>query len=531
MKSVTIYTDGACSGNPGPGGWGAILMAEGKTREISGGEAHTTNNRMEMMAAISALGLLKEPCAVDLYSDSRYVIDALGKGWAKTWRKNGWMRKTGPALNPDLWEQLLALYEQHKVTLHWVKGHSSNPYNNRCDELAVMESKNIGAGKGSAAPLEQKNALALHDMSKLGFGLMRLPKREEDFDIEQIKEMVDAYIDGGGNYFDTAYVYAGSEAVAKEVLIDRYPRESFLLTTKLHIASLKEKGSPEAVFAEQLSRTGTSYFDLYLLHSISDDKNYAAYEESGCFDFIRQKKQEGSIRHIGFSFHGDPALLERVLSEHPEMEYVQLQLNYLDWVSALIHAGPLYEIARKHKIPIIVMEPVKGGILARPPEKVSAYLAKRFPGQSPASLALRYAGSFEGVVTVLSGMSTRRHMEENTALFRTFQPLSVYEMEGLLKARELFYDVPFIACTECNYCLEGCPMHIRIPEIFKVQNARSITPKDFLSVLHYRGLTAEGGKAESCTACGACEDICPQKLAIIPLLKAAAADLDKTENA
>lgn len=369
----------------------------------------------------------------------------------------------------------------------------------------------------------------IYSISKLGFGLMRLPEKDGEVDYEHVCRMVDKYMAAGLNYFDTAYVYHSgkSEIAARECLVKRYPRESFCLATKLPAWCMTNEDDRDRIFNEQLERAGVDYFDYYLLHSLEDGNNYDTYERLDCFNWGIQKKKEGKILHFGFSYHGTPELLEEVLDKHPEIEFVQIQLNYADWISPLIQSGKLYEILRRRNIPMIIMEPVKGGTLAAlAPELEAKFKAER-PEKSIASWAMRYAASLEGVATILSGMSNDEQMQDNINTFTDFEPLSEKEQEIVREVTDIMLDSPLIGCTACKYCVDGCPSGIIIPEIFRILNTIRLYGEEWRSGNYYRGLTENSGKAKDCVGCGQCEDVCPQHLQIRELLAEASGHLDK----
>ncbi|MBR4758758.1 MAG: aldo/keto reductase [Lachnospiraceae bacterium] len=368
----------------------------------------------------------------------------------------------------------------------------------------------------------------LTKMPKLGFGLMRLPEEKGVIDMDHVCRMVDAYMDAGMNYFDTAYVYHGgrSEVAAREALVKRYPREDFMLATKLPAWEIHRAEDVDRIFEEQLERAGVDYFDFYLLHSIEDGSNYETYEKYDCFNWGMKKKEEGQIKHLGFSFHGSPKLLEQVLDKHPEIEFVQIQLNYADWNNPVVRSGELYQILHKRQIPIIVMEPIKGGTLANiQPELKEMFEAER-PGASAASWALRYVGSLPGVMTILSGMSTIDQINDNIATFTDFEPLSDEEKKVVDKVRAIMLNIPLIGCTSCRYCCDGCPMKISIPDVFSAVNTVKLYNEQFRPQMFYNGLVQSSGRASACVGCGQCEGVCPQHLPIIKLLKEASEMFD-----
>ncbi len=369
----------------------------------------------------------------------------------------------------------------------------------------------------------------VNKMPKLGFGLMRLPTKDDKIDNEEVCRMVDAYMDAGLNYFDTAYVYHGglSEVEAREAIVKRYPRDSFTLATKLPAWEMKKEEDRDRIFNEQLERAGVDYFDYYLLHSI-EDGNIDTYERLDCFKWGVQKRDEGKIRHFGFSFHGSPELLKRVVEEHPEIEFVQIQLNYADMNNPVVRSGQLYEILHEKNIPMIIMEPVKGGTLASlKPELEEKYKAIR-PDASIASWALRFVASLPGVVTILSGMSSDEQMKDNLSTFTDFEPLTDEEKKAVDEVTAIMLNIPQIGCTSCRYCCDGCPMNISIPDVFRAINTMTLYNEDFRPRAYYNGLVNTGkGRASDCIACGQCESVCPQHLEIISLMKDAAEKLDK----
>jgi hypothetical protein len=362
---------------------------------------------------------------------------------------------------------------------------------------------------------------------KLGFGLMRLPllneKEAGSIDLEQTEKMVDIFMERGFTYFDTAWMYCGgeSENAAREALVERYPRDSYTLATKLHAAFIKEKADRDKVFEEQRRKTGVTYFDYYLLHDIEPD-TYVTYNKLDCFTWLKEKKEQGLVKKMGFSFHGDAKLLEQVLSEHPEMDFVQLQINYLDWDSDTVQSRMCYDLCVKYNKPVVVMEPVKGGTLAKVPKSVEKLFQEQEPQMSVPSWAVRFAASLDQVFMVLSGMSTIEQLEDNTGYMMDFQSLDEKEMDCIWKAADLIKHDIAIPCTGCSYCTDGCPMHIAIPRYFSLYNTEKKIVRDSSwksQKEEYAELTKTFGKASVCVGCGQCEGICPQHLPIIEHLK------------
>ena len=354
---------------------------------------------------------------------------------------------------------------------------------------------------------------------KLGFGFLRLPLTDSNddtsVDIEETKRMVDLFLSRGFTYFDTAYNYHGhqSEEFLREALTSRYPRSAYKLTTKLPCPAVKRGKTPEEIFNHQLQKCGVDYFDIYLLHGLDgEDAVYA--EEHGCFDFLKQVKADGRAKHIGFSFHDTADVLDGILMLHPEMEVVQIQLNYLDWDNEIIQSAACLEVCRKHQKPVIVMEPIKGGTLANLPEKAADLLK----GEKAAHAALRFAASQEGVAAVLSGMSSLSQLEENTALFSPFTPLTQNERAALGEIAKIIRETVSIPCTACSYCTDDCPKQIPIPRYFALYNERERDDWQANTEDRYAELTKTFSKASECISCRACEGRCPQKLPISELM-------------
>lgn len=359
------------------------------------------------------------------------------------------------------------------------------------------------------------------DTFKLGFGLMRLPKNPDgSIDIPQVCQMADRFLAEGGTYFDTAYVYddGRSEAAFKAAVADRHPRESYTICTKLCAwLQCHDEQSAKQQFYTSLERTGAGYFDYYLLHAVQRN-NYRKYDEYHIWDFIAEQKAKGLVKHWGFSFHADPELLEELLTAHPEVDFVQLQINYADWENPGVAARRNWEICKAHGKAVTVMEPVKGGVLADPIPAVKRVFDEADNGLSYASWAIRYVASLDNIITVLSGMSSLAQMEDNLSYMKRFQPLSEQEQQVIARAQEALNADKSIPCTACHYCTEGCPMGIPIPEIFTVANRRKGSP-EFRTVREYNIVTQGKGRASECVQCGQCEAACPQHLPIISLLE------------
>lgn len=360
---------------------------------------------------------------------------------------------------------------------------------------------------------------------KLGFGLMRLPKHDEKIDVPQVCDMVDAFLAAGFNYFDTAWAYVGSEEATRQALVERYPRDSFLLATKAAPWSKCETAEEaHAQLDESLQRTQAGYFDYYLMHNLGSVRT-EVFDRFGMWEFAQQKKAEGLIRHVGLSIHDDAAALDAVLTAHPEVEFVQLQVNYLDWENPIHQSRACLEVTRSHGKPAVIMEPLRGGLLANPPEPVRRVFHEADPAASCASWGLRFAASQPDAAVVLSGMSTMEQMEDNIEALAGFTSLNEAEMATVHRAQEEFEKFDLIPCTGCDYCAKACPANIGISGALLALNAHRMFGS-------YKNEWIVGGerkgksKPSECLQCGACESVCPQKIPIVAQLDRAATLLD-----
>jgi predicted aldo/keto reductase-like oxidoreductase len=354
------------------------------------------------------------------------------------------------------------------------------------------------------------------EIRKLGFGLMRLPQEKGVIDVEQVKEMVDLFMDAGFTYFDTAWAYAGSEDAIRQALVERYPRESYQLATKNAAwINCKTREEAYAQFDMSLERTKAGFFDFYLLHNLGEGRSHY-FDDYDVWNWVQGKKEAGLIKHVGFSFHSTPEELEEILNAHPEMEFVQLQINYADWDNPAVQSKRCYEVARKHGKPVIIMEPVKGGMLATPPEAVEKIMKAAEPESSVASWAVRFAADLDGVITVLSGMSNVAQMKDNLSYMKNFTHLTESQKKVLGQAQEELKKIPLIPCTTCNYCAKVCPMNIGVSGSLTAMNYLTLYSDIKAAQRQEEWLVGGHGlnHADACIKCGKCEEACPQHISI-----------------
>ncbi|MGB7969471.1 MAG: aldo/keto reductase [Methanobacterium sp.] len=373
------------------------------------------------------------------------------------------------------------------------------------------------------------------NIPKLGFGFMRLPMIGRVVDIEQTKEMVDLFMSKGFSYFDSSWGYVGSEEAMKTSLVDRYPRESFQIATKCPAWVVKTEEEAKNMILASLKRIGVDYIDFYMFHNMGERRT-KYFDDFGMWDYVQELKEKGLIRHMGFSIHDKADAIDKILTDHPEIEFVQFQLNYADWESSSIEARKCYEVSLKHNTPIVVMEPLKGGVLANPVDSVKRIFKEANPEASVASWGIRYAASLDNIITVLSGMSSIEQVRDNVSYMEHFKPLNEIERTVIEEAQKEFSKIVSIPCTSCEYCLEGCPQKINIPKVLDAYNQKMIH-NDLLGAQHkYQfaiildDLSGSGGKASDCTACGNCEEVCTQHINIIENMKTISDELETQDN-
>lgn len=360
-----------------------------------------------------------------------------------------------------------------------------------------------------------------------GFGCMRLPIKNGQVDYAEFNKMIDAFIGNGFNYFDTAhgYLQGKSEIALAECLVKRYPRDKYNLTNKLTNFYIKTEADVRPFFESQLKICGVEYFDFYLMHAQSKE-NFALFKRCRAYEQSLEFKAEGKIKHFGISFHDTAEVLEQILTEYPQIEVVQIQLNYVDFDDPVVQSRKCYEVCRKFNKPVIVMEPVKGGNLVNLPEEAKKYFDE-LGTASAASYAIRFAAGFDGIFMVLSGMSNMEQMNDNISYMKDFKPLDDREMKAVQNVCNVFKGMNLIPCTACRYCTDGCPKKISIPDLFACLNTKNIY-HDWNTDYYYNQVyTKTGGKASECIGCGKCEKACPQHLPIRELLKDVAKEFEK----
>lgn len=362
-------------------------------------------------------------------------------------------------------------------------------------------------------------------MKKLGFGFMRLPKNSDkpgDIDYTQVNEMVDYAMDNGFNVFDSGYGYMEgySDIAIKKTITERYPRKSFKISNKLPIYDFTLETDMDKIFAEQLDKCGLEYFDYYLLHAITEELYENIVKKMDCIDYLKKLKEKGFINHIGISYHDNADFLDIILEENPEIEFVMLQLNYLDWINPGIQASKCYKIAKKHNVPIMVMEPLKGGTLVNIPKIAEKKLKSVNPDMSIASWGIRFVAGLDDICIVFSGMSSFEQIKDNISYMKNFEPLNKNEKKALRKVRKIISNSIAIDCTYCDYCLDSCEENIPISKFFSLYNDSKLAiEKQDLHGIYYENYAKNSNPASACTECGKCVEICPQHLDVIGLLK------------
>lgn len=364
-------------------------------------------------------------------------------------------------------------------------------------------------------------------MKKMGFGLMRLPQTDKDkpetINQEQVNKMTELFLEKGYTYFDTAYPYHnGKSEIALKEALKNHHRESYIVADKLPIFAITKEEEVEPIFKEQLERCGVEYFDYYLLHNISPFSE-AGYIDVDSYKFLKQQKDAGKIKKLGFSSHGDAKYIEKYLQKYPDMDFIQLQINYLDWESQTIESKKCYEVAKKHDLEVIVMEPLKGGFLANIPEDANDLIKKFNPTLTPVELALRFVANLDNVFMVLCGVSSYKQMEENIEIFENMQPLSKEELDLIKQVSELINSKIIVPCTKCNYCINECPVNINIPYVFDLYNSEKLLNEDGFTTYQVTYINymknKKNGPASACIGCGKCVEKCPQQINIPQVMK------------
>lgn len=354
-----------------------------------------------------------------------------------------------------------------------------------------------------------------------GFGCMRLPMKGTEIDMDQFKKMVDYYLENGFNYFDTAHSYHGgqSETAIREALTSRHKREEYLLTDKLTERYFKKEADIRPFFQSQLDACGVEYFDFYLMHA-QNARNFIHFQKHNAYETAFKLKEECKIRHVGISFHDTPEVLDMILSTYPQIEIVQIQLNYVDYDSPSVQSRKVLDVCRRHGKPAIIMEPVKGGSLIKLPEDAQKIFDSLESNLSNAGYAIRFAASHEGVRLVLSGMSDMEQLKDNVSFMKDFKPLTHKEQEAIARVAAIFRNLDMIQCTSCRYCIEQnrCPKDIRIPDLFACLNTKRVF-NNWNQNMYYNIATHGHGKPSQCVGCGGCETVCPQNLKIRSLLR------------
>ena len=364
-------------------------------------------------------------------------------------------------------------------------------------------------------------------MKKMGFGLMRLPQTDKDkpetINQEQVNKMIELFLEKGYTYFDTAYPYHnGKSEIALKEALKNHHRESYIVADKLPIFAITKEEEVEPIFKEQLERCGVEYFDYYLLHNISPFSE-AGYIDVDSYKFLKQQKDAGKIKKLGFSSHGDAKYIEKYLQKYPDMDFIQLQINYLDWESQTIESKKCYEVAKKHDLEVIVMEPLKGEFLANIPEDANDLIKKFNPTLTPVELALRFVANLDNVFMVLCGVSSYKQMEENIEIFENMQPLSKEELDLIKQVSELINSKITVPCTKCNYCINECPVNINIPYVFDLYNSEKLLNEDGFTTYQVTYINymknKKNGPASACIDCGKCVEKCPQQINIPQVMK------------